>query len=89
MTWPDATYKIVVEGGGSLLGVIFVLAVWTDFWENLFNRGRTVIKEVEVLPDDLVETLEEVIVDLRSMALVTPGLEEIAQTIEDAIHDDE
>jgi hypothetical protein len=37
MTWAEATYKIVTEGGGGLLLAIIALALFTDFWENLFS----------------------------------------------------
>lgn len=37
MTWPEAVYKIIIDGGGGLLTAIVLLALWTDFWEDLFK----------------------------------------------------
>lgn len=67
MTWPEATYKIIVEGGGGLLTAIFFLAWWTDFFENIF--GRTVVRRVEVFPENLVVDLTEVVRQMRQSVL--------------------
>lgn len=37
MTWAEAIYRIVTEGGGGLLFAVFLLAFLTDFWPQLFN----------------------------------------------------
>jgi hypothetical protein len=65
MTWPEAMYKIIVEGGGGLVTIVIILALFTDFWENLFGSR---IRRVEVLPEDFLNELSEVVVEMRTSA---------------------
>lgn len=37
MTWPEAVYKIIAEGGGALFTAAVVLYFFTGFWESLFS----------------------------------------------------
>jgi hypothetical protein len=90
MQWPEAIYKIITEGGEGLLVAIIVLAAFTNFFENLFNRGKATV-EVEVIPDSIVSDLEDVISEMRGCAgscgATNLQLIEWAKTIDETIHE--
>ncbi len=62
MTWPEAIYHIIVEGGGGLLCAIVILALLTNFWEMVFDR-RVIVKTR--LPDAVVSDLRNLATEMR------------------------
>lgn len=54
MTWPEAFYKVVTEGGGALVSVAVLLYLFTGFWETMFCRPK------KDLPDRVVKVAEEI-----------------------------
>jgi hypothetical protein len=52
---------------GMLAGTAIVIAVCTDFFDTIFNRGKETV-EVEVVPYDLIESLQVVIDEIRDLA---------------------
>lgn len=99
MTWPEAIYKIIIEGGTGLLTAIVLLAVFTDFWEYVFNRKvieTEVEVEVEVLPEQFVSYLRRMASEMTEMSgsdqVTLPSsimMRAWSKRIEDAIADAE
>jgi hypothetical protein len=66
MTWAEAIYKIIIEGGGGLLTAIVILAAFTSFFETVFGYREP--EAVEVFPESAKSVLTEVIVEMRAAA---------------------
>jgi len=60
MTWPEAIYKIIVEGGGGLLTAIVLVAMFTDFFEGLFGS-----KTVYEIPEETLEILRDLANEMK------------------------
>ncbi len=88
MNWPEAIYKIVVEGGSGLLIAIVLLAMFTNFFRDMFNRGQR--GRIPVFPPGLKLNLRDVIESIdeyndSGLAPTTAQTKLWARALEDAI----
>lgn len=61
MTWPEVIYKVVIEGGGTLLSIAVVLYFTSDFWEMVLGRrDQTPSIQVRVVAEEMRQTAKRI-----------------------------
>ena len=85
MTWPEAIYKIIIDGGGGILTAVVLLALFSNFWDNVFGRTPERVT-VEKIPSQVIGDLMGIAGEMSATFVPTRAqVRDWAERINDAI----